>query len=224
MKKKIFATLAIAALFSLAVATPAFAATGTTNEELTESAAERAAEAATQSRVTIQGTLSGMSANSFSLMLSNGQTYTVFPMSGVVVWDVNRQPSSFSNFRIGDTVRAFGTINRNALTLNASIVRDISISNGVSLNQNTNGMITGTVTSVSGNQVTIQLPNGQLVTLDLSNSIVTSNGVIINPSQLTVGSQVAVSSNFSGPSTVGNSFVVTTTGGSTSVSTVGVSV
>ncbi len=75
---------------------------------------------------TIQGTLSGLSGQTFTLTASNGTAYSVSLASGALLLTQGRATLDFSKVSNGDTVRVYGTVSSS--TISASIFRDVSVS------------------------------------------------------------------------------------------------
>lgn len=73
----------------------------------------------------LQGTLSGLSNQSFTLTTSNGTTYSVSLSSGVKVYQKSFLNLDFTQVQNGDTVRVWGVVSSS--TVSASIFRDLSI-------------------------------------------------------------------------------------------------
>ncbi|MDE1925190.1 MAG: hypothetical protein KGH79_03345 [Patescibacteria group bacterium] len=74
---------------------------------------------------TIQGTVSGLSGESFTLTAQNGTVYSVSVASGAKILQKNWLTLDFTQVQNGDTVRVWGPVASS--TISASIFRDISI-------------------------------------------------------------------------------------------------
>ncbi len=74
---------------------------------------------------TIQGTLSALSGQTFTLTASNGTAYSVSLASGAKILAQNWATLDFTKVNNGDTVRVYGTVSSS--TISASIFRDVSV-------------------------------------------------------------------------------------------------
>ena len=73
----------------------------------------------------LQGTLSGLSGETFTLTAANGTAYSVSVAAGARILQKNWLTLNFSQVQNGDSVRVWGSVASSSVT--ASIFRDISI-------------------------------------------------------------------------------------------------
>ncbi len=74
---------------------------------------------------TIQGTLSSLSGQSFTLTAAHGTAYSVSIASGAKLLAQNWATLDFSKVSNGDTVRVYGVVSSS--TISASVFRDVSV-------------------------------------------------------------------------------------------------
>jgi lipopolysaccharide export system protein LptA len=79
-----------------------------------------------------EGTVGTVSADSFTITLPDGKSYTIKVSADAKVVNKNFLKMNLSDIQSGDRVRFFGTIDQTALTGNASVVRDLSVPRKVS--------------------------------------------------------------------------------------------
>jgi hypothetical protein len=154
------------------------------------------------------GTVTAVSGNTITMTSKakdqNGTetTYTVDASSAKVT--ENGKDSSVSEIKVGDTIVVKGTTSGTSI-----VATTIQNNQGQGLETQGNGepVISGTVTAVSGNTITITNKSGTTYTVDASSAKLTKNNVTITISGIAVKDTVIIQGTFNGTSVTATSVI-----------------